>query len=124
MRDRFIKIWSLLRPLLDAHQGAPTGFRQRSEASAKFDTVAFLRCRIFLWQESLLARARAISPECGHYYSTLKAATGDESLLEQGNRILVLQHLVKMFLNPAGPFAFGSDADAGGFLIYVVDESL
>ena len=45
-------------------------------------------------------------------------------MLEQGNRILVLQHLVKMFLNPAGPFAFGSDADAGGFLIYVVDESL
>ena len=62
--------------------------------------------------------------ECGHYYSTLKAATGDEFLLEQGNRILVLQHLVKMFLNPAGPFAFGGDADAGGFLIYVVDESL
>ena len=44
--------------------------------------------------------------------------------MEQGNRILVLQQLVKMFLNPAGPFAFGGDADAGGFLIYVVDESL
>ena len=51
LRDRFIKIWTLLRPLLDAHQGAPTGFRQRSEALAKFDTVAFLRCRIFFWQE-------------------------------------------------------------------------
>ena len=45
-------------------------------------------------------------------------------MIGQDNRILVLQHLVKMFLNPAGPFAFGRDADAGGFLIYVVDESV
>ncbi len=49
---------------------------------------------------------------------------GTNSCWGQGNRISVVWHLVKMFLIPAGPFAFGSDADAGGFLICVVDESM
>ena len=45
-------------------------------------------------------------------------------MLGQGNRISVVWHLWKMFLIPAGPYAFGSDADLGGFLICVVDESV
>ena len=78
----------------------------------------------FSFDKSRLARASAISSECGHYFSTQQAPTGDELMLGQGNRISVVWHLWKMFLIPAGPYAFGSDADLGGFLICVVDESV
>ena len=39
------------------------------------------------------------------------------NLETQGNRILNLQHLEKIFRIPACPFAFGGDADFCGFLM-------
>ena len=49
---------------------------------------------------------------------------GTNILLGQGNRNLVVQWLEKMFLIPGGPYALGSDAEVGGFLVCVMDERL